>query len=276
MTPYRARELPRELQRYKVGNTSSAFRSSWTRVKTREWSRFRLRSRPCSRAPQGNVGPPMRARSILRLAWTRRLALALAASATAVIIDSGDGTGNTTTPLPDDPGWSNVGIRDTGPRTLALTGVYLGGRLCRRLPRRPRQHRARRYDLCRTCRAPPSSSTTASRPPTRRLRRPPDVPDPPGAAAAAARDRERPADRHHARDHGRERPQPRPGVLGPSAPRWLLLGIRAEHALGHQCRVGHAARGSGWNMGVRTSFDQAGSDHEAQAVVGDSEEPPSS
>ena len=72
----------------------------------------------------------MRARSILRFAWTHALALALAASATAVIIDSGDGTGNTTAPLPDDPGWSNVGIRDNGPMTLALTGVYLGGDSC--------------------------------------------------------------------------------------------------------------------------------------------------
>jgi hypothetical protein len=54
------------------------------------------------------------------------MALAVAASAAAVIIDSGDGTGNTTAPIPD-PGWSNVGIRDNGPMALALTGVYLGG-----------------------------------------------------------------------------------------------------------------------------------------------------
>lgn len=52
------------------------------------------------------------------------MALALAASASAVIIDSGDGTGNTTAPVPDDPGWSNVGNR-TG-----LTGVTSAASSC--------------------------------------------------------------------------------------------------------------------------------------------------
>jgi hypothetical protein len=56
-----------------------------------------------------------------RALLTPVLALGLAAAARAVIIDSGDGTGNTTAPVPD-PGWSNVGDR-TG-----LTGVYLGGK----------------------------------------------------------------------------------------------------------------------------------------------------
>ncbi len=64
----------------------------------------------------------MRARSILPFASTHALALALAASASAVIIDSLDGAGNTSAPLPDDPGWRNVGVVN------GLTGVYLGGR----------------------------------------------------------------------------------------------------------------------------------------------------
>jgi hypothetical protein len=64
----------------------------------------------------------MRVRSILRSAWAHALALSLAVPAAAVIIDSGDGSGNTTAPVPDDPGWSNVGTIG------ALTGVYLGGR----------------------------------------------------------------------------------------------------------------------------------------------------
>jgi hypothetical protein len=53
---------------------------------------------------------------------TTAFALGLASAASAVIIDSGDGTGNTTAPVPDDVGLSNVGDR-TG-----LTGVYLGGK----------------------------------------------------------------------------------------------------------------------------------------------------
>lgn len=60
------------------------------------------------------------------------LVLVLAGAASAVIIDSGDGTGNTSAPTaPDcllmdcsDPGFAHVGIRTTN----GLTGVYLGGR----------------------------------------------------------------------------------------------------------------------------------------------------
>lgn len=50
------------------------------------------------------------------------MALALAPAASSVIIDSDDGNGNTEAPVPDDPGWSNVGTIG------GLSGVYLGGR----------------------------------------------------------------------------------------------------------------------------------------------------
>jgi hypothetical protein len=59
---------------------------------------------------------PVRLRSLVWLA-----AALLASAAHGVVIDSGDGTGNTTPP-PDDFGFESVGVTDTG-----LSGVYLGG-----------------------------------------------------------------------------------------------------------------------------------------------------
>ena len=150
----------------------------------------------------------MRARSVARDSrWAQRpTALALArAPASAVIIDSDDGTGNTTAPVPDDPGWSNVGYEQRAHGRLPRRQLRADGQ-----PRRRGQHRARRRRPTRTC--PGTAVQLDNGDGT--LRRSVDVPDPSRAARCRrSRSRASPPVTGTPRDHGRPRRGPRAGDI---------------------------------------------------------------